>query len=143
MILRSGEAHLKAEEWALEAERIYIEEDRSPFPYDGSRWLLQDFEDEFEDFIPNLDMWCSYIAGYCSWGKRLVRWNEEKVLQARGVMSLSFFDMHPEYARLERLITESDTPDLYEQLRLYERMRKNLVILFDFMLNEKHQESTY
>ncbi len=140
MLLSSGEAHLKAEDIAAEIERIYVEEARSPFPYDGCRWLLSDFGDEFEDFIPDLNMWSSDIAGCCSWGKRIVRWSEERVLQARGAMSLSFFDQHPEYAMLERLIAEVDTPDLYEYLRLYEQMRKKLVDLFDFMLKEKYQE---
>jgi hypothetical protein len=138
MLLRSGEAHLKAEELAVEAARISSEEDRFPFPYDDCRRLRREDSGEFEVLIPDLDMWCSDIAGYCSWGKKILSWPEEKVLQARGHMSLSFFDKHPEYSLLERLITEANTPDLFEDLQLYERMRKKLLELFDFMLSEKH-----
>lgn len=140
MLLKSGETHLEAENLAVQVAQNYDEEDRSPFPYEGCRWLRREFAGELENLISDLDMWLSAIAGFSSGGQRLLNLPEDKVLSARGIMSLSFFDKHPEYAWLERHITESDTPDLYEKINLYEGMRRTLVALFDLMLREKYQE---
>jgi hypothetical protein len=140
MLLKSGETHLEAESLAVEIAQTYNEQDRSPFPYEGCRWLRREFDGELENLIPDLDMWLSDIAGFSGQGKRLLNLPEEKVSHARGIMSLSFFEKHPEYAWLERHITESDTPDLYEKINLYERMRRMLVALFDLMLRERYQE---
>jgi hypothetical protein len=140
MLLRSGEIHLDAEILAVEIAQIYNEEDCSPFPYEGCRWLRREFDGELENLIPDLDMWLSDVAGFSSRGKRLLKLPEEQVSHARGIMSLSFSEKRPEYAWLERHITESNTPDLYEKINLYERMRTMLIALFDLMWREKYQE---
>jgi hypothetical protein len=140
MVLKSGETHLEAENLALKIAQTYDEEDRSPFPYEGCRWLRGEFDGELDNLIPDLDMWLLDITGFSSRGKRLLNLPEEKVSHARGIMSLSFFDKYPEYAWLERHITESDTPDLYEKINLYEGMRRMLVTLFDLLLRERDQE---
>ncbi len=140
MLLKSGVTHLEVENLAVDVAQTYNEQDRSPFPYEGCRWLRGEFDGEFENLIPDLDMWLSDIAGFSSQGLRLLNLSEEKVSHARGIMSLSFFEKHPEYAWLERHIIFSDAPDLYEKINLYERMRAMLVALFDLMLREKYRE---
>ncbi len=63
-----------------------------------------------------------------------MRLTPEQVSAARGMMSLSFFDKHPEYAWLGRHIGARNTPEMFDSLTLAERMRVELVGLFDFML---------
>jgi hypothetical protein len=139
MLIRSGEAHFEAEAMAIEIARIYVEEARGPFPYEGCRWLRSQFG-VGENLIPNLDMWFSAVAGFCSRGKRLLSLFSIEIPDARGIVSLSFFDKHPEYALLERHITADAVPDLYEALKLYERMRTKLLELLDFLLDNQFED---
>jgi hypothetical protein len=71
---------------------------------------------------------------FASHGKHLLRLTDEELSAASGLIGLGFFHKHPEYAWLERHINESNTPDLFDCLTLAERMRLQLVGLFDFML---------
>jgi hypothetical protein len=136
VLLRSGKSHFEAEERALDIAALY-QEDCSPFPYEGCRWLRHQFADaNLEILIPDLDLWLFDIFAFASGGKRLSRFTAEQILAARGVMSLSFFDKHPEYAWIERHITESNTPDLFDRMTLYNRLRLELVGLFEFLLRE-------
>ena len=134
VLLNSGESHFDAEQRALNIAALY-QEDCSPFPYEGCRWLRREFDDaNLEDLIPHLDLWLGDVCGFASHGKQLLRLTDEKLSAARGLMSLSFFGKHPEYGWLERHINEANTPDLFDCLTLAERMRIELVGLFDLML---------
>jgi len=138
MLLRSGETHLEAEAMALKIAEVAAL-DVDPFPYEGCRWLKCEFDDDLTELIPDLDLWFMGIAGYSSFAKRILSWPEEKVIQASGELSNSFFEEYPQYAWLERHITEANTPDLYEALHLSERLRKMLTEILSFMLREKYQ----
>jgi hypothetical protein len=134
MLLRSGESHFEAEQRALNIVALY-QADCSPFPYEGCRWLRREFADtNLENLIPDLDLWLGDVSGFASRGKQLVRLNTEQVSAALGMMSLGFFDKHAEYAWLSRHIDEPEAADLLDCLTLAERMRVELVGLFDFML---------
>ena len=134
MLLKSGESHFEAEERALQIAALY-QEYCSPFPYEGCGWLRHEFADaNLENLIPDLDLWLVDVSGFASRGKSLLRLTAEQVSAALGMMSLGFFDEHPEYAWLGRHINELDTPDLFDRLTLAERMRVELSGLFDFML---------
>lgn len=137
MLLKSAEAHLEADAIALKITELR-EQDITPFPYEGCRWLKREFDEDLSALIPDLDMWFLTVSGYASWGKRIISWPEEKVLQAREALSYSFFEQLPKYAWLERHITETNTPDLYEDLWLSELLRKKLLELFSLMLAEKY-----
>jgi hypothetical protein len=69
---------------AIEIKRLYEEDDRHPFPYEGCRFLLANLGDEFKILIPDLDTYFSEIAGYSSWGPSILKWPEEKVREAHG-----------------------------------------------------------
>ena len=140
MLLRSGKSHLEAESIAEKVKQLYDEECRGPFPYDDCRWLRREFQEITDDLIPDLDMWFFNIFGYASHGKRLIDLSEEDVLRARGLLSLSFFDKHPEHAWLKMHITTSLTPELHERLDLAERSRTALLHLLDLMLSQKFVE---
>lgn len=139
MLLKSGEAHLNAESMVMNITELY-EEDISPFPSEGCRWLKREFEANLDDLIPDLDMWFLNLAGYSSVVKRIPSWPEEKGQEVKGALAFNFFEEYPQYAWLERHITQANTPDLYEHLQLYEQLRKMLYELLDFMLREKYQE---
>ena len=127
----------RSEELAAEVKRLYEEEARLPFPYDGCRTLLEGNEDEFEGFIPNLDLYFMDIAGYCSSGTAILKWPEDKVREAQSRICLTFFELYPQYGVLKNFISESAAPDLYEDLMLYEEMRGKLLELFSRLLHHK------
>jgi hypothetical protein len=112
------------------------------FPYAGCRFVLEGVEDEFEGFIPDLNSWSMDIAGYCSWGAKILWWPQKKLIEAQSRMTLGFFDKHPEYCILQRFISESDSPDLYEYLDTHERMRKKLIEVFSCLLEGNESHST-
>jgi len=124
----------RSEELAAEVKRLYEEEARLPFPYDGCRTLLEGNEDEFEGFIPNLDLYFMDIAGYCSSGTAILKWPEDKVREAQSRICLTFFELYPQYGVLKNFISELAAPDLYEDLMLYEEMRSKLLELFSRLL---------
>ncbi len=140
MLLKSGEAHLEAESMAMKIAAIG-EDDISPFPYAGCRWLMRNFEADLDNLIPDLDMWFSALYGYSSWAKKILTWSEEKVLEVRAELAHNFFEQLPQYAWLEQHITDANTPDLFERFQLTEQQRKILYELLDFMLHEKYQDA--
>ena len=141
MLLKSGEAHLKAEAIAMEITEIY-EQRISPFPSEDLRWLKSEFDANLDDLGVNLNLWFMNLAGYASWGKRILSWSGEKVLQVRGDLSYDFFEEYPQYAWLKIHITMVNTPDLYEQFQLSEQQRLKLHALLDFMVREKFQDTS-
>jgi hypothetical protein len=122
---------------ASELKNLYVEDCRTPFPYAGARRLLQEAGGGYEDLIPDLDLYFSTIAGYCSWGKTILNWPRAKVDEARKRVSDSFFNRHPKYKALEKVINESVAPDLYAELRLHEEMRAKLLeLLFQLTIDK-------
>lgn len=119
------------QEMIRELQSSYQEACGVSFPYDGSRHLLQEVGGSYEDLIPDLDMYFSTIAGYCSWGERILKWPPEKIVEAQNRIAVSFFEKHPQYKPFEVAITESETPDLFAQMASYERMRTRLLELLD------------
>ncbi len=69
MLLKSGEAHLKAESMAMEIAEL-DELDVCPFPYEDCRWLQSEFAENLDDLTADLNMWFMAIAGPISWGKK-------------------------------------------------------------------------
>ncbi len=120
-----------------ELQSIYREASGVRFPYEGSRHLLREVGGSYEGLIPDLDVYFSTIAGYCSWGERILKWSQEKILEAQNRIAASFFEKHPQYKPLEVAITESNTPDLFAQMALHEKMRKSLLELLDRLKVER------
>jgi hypothetical protein len=129
------------EEAADDLLHTYEEEFRMPFPYADCRKLRREGGDRYEGLIPDLDMYFSDIAGYCSWGKRILKWPKEKVLEVRERLSKSFFEKHPQYKPLEAMITESNTPSLYTRLIACEKLRLKLLEILTRLLTEERTEA--
>jgi len=72
------------------------------------------------------------VLGYCRQGRAILKWPEEEVREARTKLARSFFERYPQYAPLEALINETDTPDLFVKLSLHEKLRTSLLSLLTY-----------
>jgi hypothetical protein len=126
-----------AKELAREIQRLYEEEYRDSFPYDGCRYLVSKDEKRFEGLISELDFYTSTVAGYCSWATRIPTLPRGKLQEIRSRITNSFFEEYPQYGLLEPQITRRDTSDLFEQLTLLENMRMKLLELLTLLLDEQ------
>lgn len=105
---------------------LYEEVSRAAFPYKEVRKLLRKAGTKSDRLIPDLDLYFSTLAGYCSWGRRLLIWDDKKVQEAKVYVERGFYDRHPEYRSLRSFINESE---LNHQLEAYEEMRRDLLSL--------------
>jgi len=118
-----------------ELTQLY-EETHAPFPYSGCRKLLSEAGQHGEDLISDLDMYFSELAGYCSWGERILKWPREKIRHVCLRASRTFFEKHPQYEHLSPWINETNSPDLHSRLILYERMRNKLLELLSLLQSQ-------
>jgi hypothetical protein len=109
-----------------EIERLYAEDLSSPFPYRDCQ-KLQDSLAADEDFATQLTSYFSTVAGFCSWGKRILRWNEKKRREVVKILAKSFFEGLPQYRKLEKQINKIETPELYKEIERHETMRRTLL----------------
>jgi hypothetical protein len=114
---------------AKEVERCYQLEFLHPFPYKDCYRLQRLKPDLTSHLIPHLDLFFSFIAGYSSSATRLRNRTQHELRTAIPKLKRSFFDVHPEYKSLAKLITPSDTPALHHELHLADQLRFKLVEL--------------
>lgn len=107
-----------------ELESLYVEACQTPFPYSGLRKLLAESGGAYEGLIPDFDLYLSTIVGYCSWGRSILKWDQQKIDGALKNLEKDFFETHTEYQPLQTKITEQD---LASTLLLVEAMRKKLI----------------
>ena len=105
---------------------LYKKSSESAFPYQKVRELLQKAGISSSNLVPDLDLYFSTLAGYCSWGKRLLTWDDETVKTAKAYATQGFFERHPEYGSLLPFIDQSD---LNQELNIHEEMRTALLAL--------------
>ena len=83
------------------------------------------------DLIPDLDLYFSELAGYCSWDGRILKWLPEKIATVKVRLSKTFFERYPQYRALQSVISEAETPDLMRDLALHEEMRNTLTTVLE------------
>ena len=137
MILKSCESQLVAQDLVDSLKQLWDEEFPSPFPYDDCRWLNREFSEGLDHLISDLDLWITDHIGFATRGRGLLKFTHDQVLLARGLVSLTFYELHPEYAWIERHVNESNTPELRMFLDVADRLRSMLQSLFDLMLKEE------
>jgi hypothetical protein len=120
------------EKTAAELKALYEEDCRTPFPYEGSRKLLQAEGGNYESFIPDLSLYFSTVAGYCSWGKRILRWEPAKINEAKVDLEKQFFDKHPAYKPLERKSNRGQACDL----RFWSKIKSGSGLRFAILIFE-------
>ena len=121
-------------------QELYKSDFLRPFPHQDCRKILSRNVNGFEDLIPCLDVYFSDVAGFCSRAKRISSWSFEENESAEGKMKKSFFDRFPQFSNLKPEITEKETPQLYNQLLIYDLMRLTLFdVLSEIRTGEKSQ----
>lgn len=103
---------------------------RSRFPYADVRSLRPESGETWDLLIPKLDYYWSNIAGYATWGERILKLPTDKVGPARLSLENSFFDKWPEYDSLSKQIDAVRTPELSRRFEGYEKLRMILLKIF-------------
>jgi hypothetical protein len=117
----------------IQLEEIYVTHFRGSFPYADCRWLASHEGQPVEDLIPELDMYFSNIAGYSSSASRLGERPASVLRKARKTLALNFFETYPSCERYSGLITSEKTPKLYEQMRIAEQLRLELLEILELV----------
>jgi hypothetical protein len=104
---------------------IVQESDAGAFPYADCR-KLRAGDRRYSALIPDLDVYLSEVAGYGSWGKRILTWPHEKIEDVLHRISMSFFDRFPIYADLRSQITPESVPGLHAAIERGDRVRSIL-----------------
>lgn len=120
------------EETVIELRRIFKEELSRPFPYDDCRHVRAQDGEIGELLIPHLVLYFMDIAGYCSHGKKLLLLSEDNLRKAQATLAKSFFEKHPEYFAL---INGTNTPTLFAELGLYDKVRLQLLAVIAELLS--------
>jgi hypothetical protein len=111
------------------------------FPSEDCQKVLEAKKYQSEDFTFELISYFSTIAGYSSWGKRALRWNYEQISAAEKLLEKSFFETFPKFAELGKIVTEKNTPKLYNQLLLHDLMRLTLLDVISEMKSLKQKQT--
>jgi len=89
-----------------------------------------------EGLIPDLDYYCSFVAGFASSASRLHDRPIEQLKKAIPKLEMSFFDQFPDYRHLESRITPENTPDLHRKLGSVDSVRIELAEIMRKFISE-------
>jgi len=119
----------KNPELAQKLERLYEREFIHKFPYQDC-YKLQRFHPRItRSLVPDLDMYFSFIAGYGSSATTLHQRPKAELRAAVPKLKRSFYEACPEYSPLAKYITDNETPTLFHDLELSDRLRLGLTTL--------------
>lgn len=79
------------------------------------------------------------IAGYASWGRKALQWSPDRIQQVKQTLKKTFFERHPRYLPLRKLMTPRLTPKLYADFAHYECMRQTVLELVSALEQEQSQ----
>ena len=85
----------KVNQLVAEVEDRFNKGIHGPFPYDDCRTLLRVNPQKYEDLIPALDLFFSTVAGYGSWGSKLLQWSPGQIHKATENLADNFFEKNP------------------------------------------------
>jgi|SRR5688572_24497146 len=111
--------------------------DKGPFPYKGCRWLRTAVQGDHHDLIPCLDIYLSDVAGYRSWGKKILRWPDEKIADVEKRLGQSFFERFPVYGDLQSVIESPEASDVSEALDNANQTRAVLLRLLSLIRSSR------
>lgn len=120
--------------------KLYQSDLLYPFPYNDCAKISAKDDD---DLIPSLDLYFSDIAGFCSWGKRILLWSNEQSGIAEDTLRKSFSQRFPAFTEVFKLINDKETPQLYNQILVYDLMRLTLIDILSEIENEKINRSIF
>jgi hypothetical protein len=114
---------------AQELERLYEREFLHKFPYQDCYKLQKLHPRVARALVPDLDLYFSFIAGYGSSATTLHRRSKVELRAALPKLKRSFYEACPKYNRLAKYITDSETPTLFHDLEVSDRLRFGLATL--------------
>ena len=112
-----------------------------PFPYEGCRRLRGLTDGRSASLAPDLACYLAEIAGYRSWGRKILKWPGDRIDHVDGRLQQSFFDRHPEHLELKPLIDDAWVPDVREALETADRTRTRLRELFSRIRADRRETS--
>jgi hypothetical protein len=116
-------------ELAQELEQLYEREFLRRFPYQDCYKLQKLHPRVARDLVPNLDMYFSFIAGYGCTATTLHHRPKVELRAALPKLKRSFYEASPKHNRLAKYITNRETPTLFHDLEISERLRLDLTTL--------------
>ena len=126
--------NLKDKRLAQDLEALYKQEFIHKFPYPDCYKLQKLHPSVARELIPDLDMYFCFIAGYSSSAMQLDQRPQGEIRAALPKLKLSFYDSFPRYNRLAKHITDVNTPSLFHDLEVGDRLRLGLVTLITELL---------
>jgi hypothetical protein len=119
------------ESMGMSVEARYRQTLHKKFPYEDCYKLQKMHPGVTDGFIPDLDCFLSFIAGYSSSASRLDKRTRGEILSAIRRLRLSFFELYPQYRPLAPIITPSQFGNLFAELELADGFRTDLVALME------------
>jgi hypothetical protein len=117
------------EDLARTIEASYEADFLRPFPLDELRKLHPINPELWELLHTYLELFLADIAGLCSRASRLMQRPERELARVHRTTLLPFFDRYPDLRLFESGITEENTPELFNALRVVELRRQQLFSL--------------
>jgi hypothetical protein len=116
-------------ELAQELERLYEREFIQKFPYQDCYKLQERHPRIAHALVPDLDEYFTFIAGYGSSATTIHQRSKVELRAALPKLKRSFYEACPKYNRLAKYITKSETPTLFRDLEVSDRLRLGLATL--------------
>ena len=104
----------------------FREASHQPFPSADCDKLVKGQENVYIDFAADLNTYNMSISAPVDWGSKIVEWTTENIQRFLKYTEQAFFEKFPRYQPLAPLVTEIDTPNLYANIQLHEKIRTSV-----------------
>ena len=116
---------------AKSIEENYEKDFLLPFPSDDVEKLRSVAPEKWDSFHAYLTLFFADIAGLCSRATRLAGKPEHELARAWRIVRLPFFQRYPDVQTFESQIAKETVPELFENMKLVELRRQQLVTLLE------------
>ena len=124
---------------AQELEWLYRREFIHKFPYQDCFKLQKLHPRIAHALVPDLVVYFMFIAGYSSSATTLHQRPRVELRAALPKLKRSFYEACPNYKRLAKYITDSNTPALFHDLDVSDRLRLGLTTLIAEFISDSRQ----
>ncbi len=110
------------------------QEAKAPFPTDNCETVARQAGIDSQSLVSDLDTYFYDIWSPANGVKKLSRKSYVWQSSLKAYLGQDFFSRYAQHAPLEALITQENAPDLYQRLQMFDRLRKDLVLLLSKLL---------
>jgi hypothetical protein len=107
----------------------------TPFPLRDVVFLSIHLHDN-SDLHGALDIYWATIAGHASSLSSVLDWSEEKLIKCRQSVSKPFFVKYPNFQKIRRYATKTQTPNFLWEYKVHERMRRIVLQVVERLLTQ-------